>query len=164
VIELVLEEAFCCLFTFGIPIFIALVVFIIPMISGRIIEQKHFKELERREGALKGKVLIHNKKYPTMEQPSGSFLVAGEVCIGADRFKTWLAKWRQLVGGRMGSLAPVIERARREATLRMVESAVKQGCTEVGNIRFTTANLRWNAKQQKELLISVTVYGTGYSR
>lgn len=163
VMLLALEDLLCCCFFFGLPIFIGLVVFIIPMVSGRMIEKKHFRELEERERALKGKILVHNKKKPTMSHPSRSFLVAGEVCIGADRFKTWLARWRQLIGGRMGSLAPVVERARREATLRMVESALKQGCKEVGNIRYTTANLKWNARQQKELLISVTVYGTGYS-
>lgn len=159
-----LAEGLCCLFFIGIPIFIGLAMFLIPMISGKMIENKHIRDLNNRERELFGKILVHNRKTPTISSSSQSILVAGDVCIGADRFKTWLAGWRQLVGGRMGSLAPVIERARREASLRMIESAAKLGCTEVGNIRYSTANLKWNSRQQKELLISVTAYGTGYKK
>jgi uncharacterized protein YbjQ (UPF0145 family) len=146
VIHLEFADIICCLANFGLPLFIFAVVFFIPMIAGRIIEKNHFQSLQQREEALKGKVLIHNRKRPTMSQPENSILVAGEVCIGADRFKTWLAKWRQLVGGKMGSLAPVVERARREATLRMIESAVEKGCKEVGNISFSTSHLKWTSK------------------
>jgi len=133
------------------------------MITGQIIERKHFKDLQAREAEIRKKVIVHNRRSPLITRPVKMTLVAGEVCIGADRFKTWLAGFRQIVGGRMGSLAPVVERARREALLRALESAAAQGYTEVGNIRYTTANLKWNAPKQRELLISVMAYGTAYA-
>jgi len=152
----------CCFYVFFL-IIIPLAIFVIPMISGQIIERKHVKELVAREAEIRKKVVVHNRRRPIMTRPARMTLVAGEVCIGADRFKTWLAGFRQLVGGRMKSLSPVVERARREALLRALESAAKQGYTEVGNIRYSTANLKWNAPKQKELLISVMVYGTAYA-
>lgn len=155
-------EITCCLYVF-VLIVIPLVLFIIPMITGQIIERKHFKDLQVREAEIRKKVIVHNRRSPLITRPVKMTLVAGEVCIGADRFKTWLAGFRQIVGGRMGSLAPVVERARREALLRALESAAAQGYTEVGNIRYTTANLKWNAPKQRELLISVMAYGTAYA-
>jgi uncharacterized protein YbjQ (UPF0145 family) len=155
-------DVLCCLFLLFLIIILPLAGFLIPAIWGMITEKNHLKDLEQREANIKEKMVVHNRKRPMMPNPRKTTVVAGEVCIGADRFKTWLAKWRQLVGGRMGSLAPVVERARREATLRMIENAQKQGFTEVGNVRYTTANLKWNVPQQKELLITVTAYGTAW--
>ena len=156
-------EIACCFYVF-VLIILPLILFIIPMITGQIIERKHLKELAAREAEIRKKVIVHNRKSPLMTRPAKMTLVAGEVCIGADRFKTWLAGFRQLVGGQMKSLAPVVERARREALLRALETAAKQGYTEVGNIRSSTANLKWNAPKQKELLISVMAYGTAYAQ
>jgi uncharacterized protein YbjQ (UPF0145 family) len=154
-------EVTCCFYVF-IFVILPLALFIIPMITGQLIERKHFKELEAREAVIRQKILVHNKKHPVMGAPRKMTVVAGEVCIGADRFKTWLAGWRQIFGGKMGSLAPVVERARREALLRVLETAAEQGYSEVGNIRYNTANLKWNAPKQKELLILVQAYGTAY--
>ncbi|MGA1872759.1 MAG: YbjQ family protein [Thermoplasmatota archaeon] len=156
-------DAFMLCFYVFILVIIPLALFIGPAITGQIFERKHFKELESREAEIRGRIISHNRRTPIMKHPARMTIVAGEVCIGADRFKTWIAGFRQLVGGKMGSLSPVVERARREALLRVLESAAKQGFTEVGNIRYTTANLKWNAPKQKELLISVMAYGTAYS-
>ncbi|MGA1820059.1 MAG: YbjQ family protein [Thermoplasmatota archaeon] len=156
------DTLLCCFYVFFL-IIVPLVFFVVPMITGQMIERKHFRELEAREAEIRKKVLVHNRKTPVMKKPARMTIVAGEVCMGADRFKTWLAGFRQLVGGRMGSLSPVVERARREALLRALESAAEQGYTEVGNLRYTTANLKWNAPKQKDLLISVMAYGTAYA-
>jgi uncharacterized protein YbjQ (UPF0145 family) len=140
-----------------------LILFIGPAVIGTIINNNHIRDLERREAEIRKKLIVHNRKVPNITSPVKATVLAGEVCIGADRFKTWLAGWRQLVGGRMGSMAPVVDRARREALLRVLEKAANQGFTEVGNIRYSTANLKWNSKQQKELLICVMAYGTAYA-
>jgi uncharacterized protein YbjQ (UPF0145 family) len=127
-------------------------------------EKRHFEDLSRREAAIKGKVFFHNRKRPSMGEPRRAAIVSGSVTIGVDTFKTWLAKWRQVFGGRMGSLLPVLERARREALLRALEQAQKGGFTEVGNLRIAFINISgpYNPKQ-KTLMTSVVVYGTAYS-
>ncbi|MCU0798389.1 MAG: YbjQ family protein [Candidatus Thermoplasmatota archaeon] len=142
---------------------ISLLFFIIPVISGTIIEKRHLEDLSRREEAIKSKVFFHNRKRPIMMDPKRAGIVYGSVTIGADAFKTWLAQWRQLVGGRMGSLLPILERARREATLRALEQAYSQGFTEVGNIRITSMNLGAYNPKKKTLMTSVLVYATAYS-
>ena len=113
--------------------------------------------------ALVKKIKIHNRRTPVTRDVRRMECVSGSVVLGADRFKTWLARWRQLVGGRMGSLEPVVERARREALLRAAEKAESMGYTELGNIRYQFASLKRNDPRQRELLVSVMVYGTAYS-
>lgn len=140
----------------------SLLLFIVPIFTGQIIERNHFRKIRKREEALRGRILIHNRKTPVMRDVRRIQFVSGSVVIGADRFKTWLARWRQIVGGRMGSLEPVVERARREALLRAAEKAVSMGYSELGNIRYQFASLKRNDTRQKELLVSVMVYGTAY--
>ena len=148
---------YCCL------LFLALLFLLVPAFTGRYFERKHLKELDERERELKGSILVHNRKHPFIEGNVEARMYSGEVVIAADRFKTWLARWRQLVGGKIGSLAPVVERARREALLRAAEKASSDGFTELGNVRYNTASLKWANPQAKELLICVQVFGTAYS-
>jgi uncharacterized protein YbjQ (UPF0145 family) len=157
------EYLSCCCFLF-IFMVVPLLVFIIPMIIGIITERRHLEELSRRELSIRDKVIFHNRKRPLMKDPKRVAIVSGSVTIGVDTFKTWLAKWRQVFGGRMGSLLPVLERARREALLRALEQAQKGGFTEVGNLRIAFINIggSYNPKQ-KTLMTSVLVYGTAYS-
>ncbi len=157
------EDVVCCFCFIILPALISLLIFVVPVITGTIIEKKHLEDLARREAALKGKMVFHNRKRPLMKDVKRVAMVTGSVTIGADTFKTWLAQWRQLVGGRMGSLLPILERARREATLRALEQAYGQGFTEVGNIRMTSANLDAYNPKKKTLMTSVLVYGTAYS-
>lgn len=147
---------YCCLFIFSI------IVFIIPIFTGQYFERKHLRDLQRREDLIRNRILIHNRKRPYVASARDPIMVSGTVVIAADRFKTWLAKWRQIVGGRMGSLEPIVDRARREALLRAAETALGQGCSELGNIRYSFASLKWAHPQQKELMICVIVFGTAY--
>ena len=148
----------CCFIL--IVVFLPLGIFLTAMIAGIYIESKHLKELEIREKAIRSGLVTHNRRKPIIEAPRKMEVVAGEVVIGADRFKTWLARWRQLVGGTMKSLAPVVERARREALLRAQEKAVSKGYRELANVRYCFANLKMGDQKQKDLLILVVAYGT----
>lgn len=143
---------------------IPLIVFLAAMITGTLIERNHLKSLARREEALSGKILIHNRKRLTISDPKRYEMVYGEVVIGADRFKTWLAKWRNLVGGKMGSLSPVVDRARREALLRAAESAHGKGYTELANIRYSLVSLKMGDPRRQELMLGVQVYGTAFAK
>lgn len=148
---------YCCL------LFLSLMFLIVPAFTGRYFERKHLRELGEREKRLFGSMIIHNRRYPYSKGELQARMYSGEVVIAADRFKTWLARWRQLIGGKMGSLAPVVERARREALLRAAERAKSDGYTELGNIRYNTASLKWANPRARELLICVQVFGTAYS-
>ncbi len=70
-----------------------------------------------------------------------SDLVTGSIVISLDYFKRVIAGLRGLIGGRIKTYEPLLERARREALLRMTESARKQGFDAVFNVRLETSRL-----------------------
>jgi uncharacterized protein YbjQ (UPF0145 family) len=68
-------------------------------------------------------------------------LVQGSIVISVDYFKRFLAGLRAIFGGRIRSYEPLLDRARREALLRMTEDAVSRGFDAVVNVRLETARL-----------------------
>ena len=72
---------------------------------------------------------------------ASSTLVSGSVVISLDYFKRVIAGLRGLVGGRIKTYEPLLERARREALLRMTESARRDGYDAVFNVRLETSRL-----------------------
>ncbi|MGB5255686.1 MAG: heavy metal-binding domain-containing protein [Woeseiaceae bacterium] len=72
---------------------------------------------------------------------SRSTLVTGSIVISLDYFKRVIAGLRGLIGGRIKTYEPLLERARREALLRMTESAREQGFDAIFNVRLETSRL-----------------------
>jgi uncharacterized protein YbjQ (UPF0145 family) len=68
-------------------------------------------------------------------------MVTGSIVISLDYFKRVIAGLKGLVGGRITTYEPLLERARREALLRMIESAKAQGYDAVINVRLETSRL-----------------------
>jgi uncharacterized protein YbjQ (UPF0145 family) len=61
--------------------------------------------------------------------------------IGTDYLKQWLASWRMLFGGEMHSYQTVLNRARREAQVRMMEDAYDRGARAIINVRYDTSQI-----------------------
>lgn len=129
----------------------------IGFVFGRINEQKHFRSLVRREHELAHITVNTLKKLP--EGYHTSEFVTGNVVISIDYFKRLGAALRTLIGGRIGSYTSLIERARREAILRMKEQARDMGATHISNVRLETSSVFQNAQQQLGSL-EVYAYGT----
>jgi len=72
---------------------------------------------------------------------SSSNMVTGSIVISLDYFKRVIAGLRGLIGGRIKTYEPLLERARREALLRMAESAREQGYDAIFNVRLETSRL-----------------------
>ncbi len=124
---------------------------------GRMNERKHFASLHQREEDLSHITISTVKKLP--EGYVSSAFVTGNVVISIDYFKRIAAALRTLVGGRIGSYTTLIERARREAILRMKEQAQENGASHVANVRIETSSVFQNASQQLGSL-EVYAYGT----
>ena len=75
----------------------------------------------------------------------GALLVTGSVVISVDYFKRLLALLRSIVGGRITAYETLLDRARREAILRMKEEAAKHNAHIIYNIRLETASISKNA-------------------
>ena len=105
-------------------IFLCFTLFITYLV-GRNIEKKHFKSLQQREIALIKKPIINfgAKKWRPKRPIRKMEIVSGEVVISGDYFKNFVAGIKNIVGGRLTPFESIMDRARREAILRMREKA-----------------------------------------
>ena len=122
--------------------------FILPLLLlagtyliGSIIEKKHFQSIQKREDDLHGFPVVSFDTMPDDWRVSSSDMVTGSIVISLDYFKRVIAGLRGLIGGRIKTYEPLLERARREALLRMTESAREQGYDAIFNVRLETSRL-----------------------
>ena len=122
---------------FGLPLLLLVVTYFI----GNMIERKHFRGLQEREERMHGFPVVSFDTMPEDWNAASSDMVTGSIVISLDYFKRVIAGLRGLVGGRIKTYEPLLERARREALLRMSESARAQGFDAVFNVRLETSRL-----------------------
>ena len=109
--------------------------------AGRAAESRHFASIRKREKEL-AKVLAFATKYPPAAHlPQQVRLVSGSAVVGSDYFKQFVASLRTLIGGRMKSYESLLDRARREAILRMKEEARRHGYRLVVNVKIESSNI-----------------------
>ena len=126
---------------------------------GRYFERRHYQSIIRREAEYRDIVVIASRILPVSEQLNASLLVSGSVVISVDFFKRFLASLRTLIGGRVVSYESLLDRARREAILRMKQQARSLGADKVFNIKYETASISKNARGGIGS-IEVLAYGT----
>ena len=117
-----------------------LVLLVLAYFIGTYIEKKHYASIIEREKKLNRLPAIPIKTPPT----DGNFeqqLVLGSVTISVDYFKRFLATVHNFFGGRVTSYETLLDRARREALLRMKEAAAELNATLVLNIKYETASI-----------------------
>jgi uncharacterized protein YbjQ (UPF0145 family) len=126
---------------------------------GRYTETRHFKSIIAREKQLKGLPAIAVRFPPATLAPPRTCIVSGNVVISIDYFKRFLAQLRNLVGGRVRSYETLLDRARREAVLRMKEEAVTLGATMIFNLKLETASIS-KGRRKTVGTVEVLAYGT----
>ncbi len=142
-----------------------LVVFLILFVMGYVIgswaEKRHYRSIMQREKELiKLAVVTAEGSFPP-GRVKDSALVTGSVVISIDYFKRILATLRNIFGGRVKSYESLVDRARREAILRMKEQAQERGAKMIINMRLETATIGRNANKKKQIgSIEAIAYGT----
>lgn len=121
----------------GLPIFLLLIAYFI----GTMIERKHFRDIRNRESEHAAFPVVTFDTMPGDWNAGSSTLVSGSVVISLDYFKRVIAGLRGLVGGRIKTYEPLLDRARREALLRMIENARRDGYDAIFNVRLETSRL-----------------------
>ena len=144
---------------------IAIVVTVLLLIVGFTVgswqEKRHFKSIQEREDALRAILVIPSRYPPDYNQrPYRTELVCGSVVIAMDYFKTFAGSLRQIFGGRIGFYETLVERARREAMLRLKEEASGKRAQMVFNVKFATASIAKTQKGQPGGSVEVIAYGT----
>lgn len=124
-------------FNYALPLIVLMAAYFV----GSTIEKRHFANIREREEAVHGFPVVSFDSMPDDWSASSSALVTGSIVISLDYFKRVIAGLRGLVGGRIKTYEPLLERARREALLRMTESAREQGFDAVFNVRLETSRL-----------------------
>ncbi len=136
------------------------VLLILGFSVGTLVERAHFKRLAVREAALKDMMVTDVRTLPSGRDAKLCGLVMGEVVIASDYFKTFAAGLRKLVGGELRTYESLMVRARREALVRMLESAKRQGANYVSNVRFSTSNIGSAQRRRAAAMVEMYAYGT----
>ncbi len=144
-----------------LDILIFLILLLLGYGAGTLAEKRHYRSIETREKELlKMAVVTAEGSFPPGKVRSAT-LVSGNAVISIDYFKRLLAILRNIFGGRVKSYESLVDRARREAILRMKEAAKKQGAYMVINMRLETSTIGRSANQKKQVgSVEAIAYGT----
>ncbi len=125
---------------------------------GRMAENRHYRSIQKREQAFLSLPTTSSKKpMSEIEHIRHAQLVQGNVVISVDYFKRFLATLRNIFGGTIQAYETLLDRARREAVLRLKESCPE--ADQIINLRLETSSI---SKGDSERIGSVEVlaYGT----
>jgi uncharacterized protein YbjQ (UPF0145 family) len=123
---------------------------------GRWLEQRHYASIRERERELRLVVALSTRYVPEGVDVQRASVVSGSVVVSSDYFKTFVAGFRNLFGGRFRGYETLLERARREALLRMKQEARRAGSSLIIGVRFHTTQVAGSQTPSVEVL----AYGT----
>jgi uncharacterized protein YbjQ (UPF0145 family) len=127
--------------------------------AGSWAEKRHYRSISEREEATLNlpAVTLKSVDVPAHKIRSAR-LVHGSVVISVDYFKRMLAGLRNIFGGRVKSYESLVDRARREALLRM--KAMAGDATVIVNVRIETATVGRQSKRKNVACLEAVAYGT----
>ena len=132
--------------------------------SGRAL-RKQMGRIVEREAASKehfGKDPLSSLRgLDTIEGVKSSGLVYSSVVYGPSHWHLLVARFNNLLGGRVGILHEVIAVARAEATQRLRERAQEEGWEDILNVRVDTAEMTPASAQKGPRAVEIFAYGTG---
>lgn len=137
---------------FILQIVIFLLLFGCGFTFGRRIETRHLAELTEQEQLL-AYIQVDNQRI--QHSPYAGQMISSNVVISHDYFKYVLAYLHNLIGGRLLSYESVVERARREALIRLKQQAAALGATHILGLRLATTEMGMQGG-----MVEVFAYGT----
>lgn len=153
-------EVLIIFLAYGSPLFMLGVTYFI----GSSIERNHYEDIQRRENASRAFPVLNLKTVPESWEVTESDLVTANVVISVDYFKRFLAGLRAIVGGRVTSYEPLMDRARREAVLRLKETAHSRGFHGVINLRLMSADIASSQNNKGLAGVEIMAFGTAIRR
>ena len=148
-------EKFNLFMTYGLPFILLMLAYFI----GSWLERRHFKSIRTREDDASTFPVVTFDSMPEDWNAGSSTLVNGSVVVSLDYFKRVIAGLRGIVGGRIKTYEPLLERARREAILRMIEAAREDGYDAIFNVRLETSRLA-NSRRDGTAGVEMLAFGT----
>ena len=127
---------------------------------GKKAEKKHYHSIKKRERKFASMPAVTLKNaFDVNKTIISSELVSGSVVISIDYFKRLYAGLINFFGGEMASYESLIDRARREAILRMKEQS--PSASLICNMRIETSSIsKGTGKKRSVGSVEAIVYGT----
>lgn len=133
-----------------------LILFVVGWFFGSRHERQHLAELTISEKELSYIVLSSERFYePRLVNDSETQLVLGSVVIAQDYFKMIIAKALSLFGKNLTTYETLLDRARREAIVRMRKQAHSKGYNHIYGLRLEVSNIN-----QLGSMVEAIAYGT----
>ncbi len=132
------------------------VLFVVGWFFGRRHERQHLERLAVSEREL-GHIIVSSERFyrPKLEANSDSELVMGSVVIAQDYFKMVIARVLSLFGKNLTTYETLLDRARREAVVRMRTQAKLKGYNHIYGLRLEVSNIN-----QLGSMVEAIAYGT----
>ena len=142
------------LLVFGFPF----AMFLAAWGIGGAIESRHFASIRTREARLLLLPAVPVRSPESGRRIAESRLVTGSVVISNDHFKRVVARLRMVFGGRVRVYEGLVDRARREAVLRMKEQWPEADA--ILNVRLETSGIAQTSSDRGVGAFEVLAYGT----
>jgi uncharacterized protein YbjQ (UPF0145 family) len=130
---------------------------VLGFLFGRHAEKKHYQSIIKREQAISQLPVVSCKQPMGDQTISHVKLAQGNVVISVDYFKRILASLYNFFGGNIRSYETLLDRARREAVLRLKEAAAD--ADQIINLRLETASI-YKGGGHSIGSVEVLAYGT----
>jgi uncharacterized protein YbjQ (UPF0145 family) len=137
-----------------------LVLLVAAYAIGSAVERRHFRRLRQREIRSRSMPVATIRDVPAGWRVEECALVSGSCVISLDYFKRFVAGLRLLFGGPIASYETLLDRARREALLRMKETAHAAGYRAVIGVRLETSQIAAATRQGGTAGVEVLAFGT----
>ncbi len=122
-------------------------------------ERRHYKSLRERERATRSLKLDNCKKVVILnESVLEQRLVIGSTVVSIDYFKLIITGIKSLFGGKLRGVESLLERARREAVLRMKEEV--PDFSMITNVKIETSSISKDIAKNHVGSVEIIAYGT----
>ncbi|MGP5272059.1 YbjQ family protein [Psychrobacter faecalis] len=133
-----------------------LVLFVVGWFFGSRHERQHLAQLKIAEKEL-GHIVVSTERFyvPKLDAHTEGELVLGSVVIAQDYFKMVIARVLSIFGKNLTTYETLLDRARREAAVRMRSQAQAKGYSHIYGLRFEVSNVN-----QLGSMVEAIAYGT----
>ena len=147
---------------------LAILLFLLALgfFAGGYFERHHFKRIEAREQQHKHVFVTQLRSFPGGVSPElVPKMFAAESVVASDYLKSFLAGIRRFFGGEMRSYRSLLERARREAQVRIVAQAAAEGYDTICNMRFEPVDIGGATNPRRQAVtVAILASATAYKR
>ena len=139
--------------------------FFLGWVFGRLNEGDHLKRLDVAEKEL-GHIIVSSERFyqPKISDGTQGILVMGSVVIAQDYFKMIIARILSLFGKNLTTYETLLDRARREAVLRMKLEAQFLGYNQVYGLRLEVTSINLTSSMVEAIAYGTAVYSVDNPR